>query len=53
MFGGSAAADQTAACRYKRASRSAKAAAILDAYTAECLNKVLLKVKHLRGRFGK
>ena len=30
-----------------------KAAAILDAYTTECLNKVLVKVKHLRDRFGK
>ena len=27
--------------------------AILDAYTTQCLNKVLLKVKHLRDKFGK
>ncbi len=41
------------AVRLRKDGRSVKAAAILDAYTTQCLNKVLLKLNHLRGRFGK
>ena len=41
------------AAQLRKAGRATEAAAVLDAYTTECLNKVLGKLRHLRGRLAK
>ena len=40
------------AARFRKGGRTEKAANVLDGYTAECLNKVLLRVNELRIQFA-